>query len=212
MRFPWKPKTSRQRTFFRAALLALFLVVVFTIPLYPIFSAQVIRGNEIEHSTGPTEILQTEKVPPCTFHLSANQHTLLLTTARFHPLEGWYQGGWSLLDLSQEWGPVQAKGMTMNFHTPSSSVHVFGTTTLEDAVSVTASCASDPTLPDLETELFRGEDGRTYFWGFLTGDPAEDFSYQHTYTHLTFRDRAGAVLYTYDISDRWNTWSSTERR
>ena len=212
MRFPRKQRNSRQRTFLRAALLALFLLAVFSIPLYPLFSTQVVRMNELENSTGPTEVLQTKKVPPCTFHLTANEHTLLLTTARFHPLEGWYQGGWCVLDLSQERGPVQAKGMTMQSHPLTSSVHVFGTTTLEDAVSVTACCKTDPTVPILEMDLFHGEDGRSYFWGCLDGEPAADFDSERTYTHLTFLDQTGTVLYTYDISDRWNNWSSSERR
>lgn len=199
--------SSKQRTFLRAALLALFLLVVFTIPLYAPFSAQVVRMNEIHHSTEPTEIIQKGYEDPWTFYLSANENTLMLTVCGFHPFVGWGLAGWHVLDLTQEWGPVQAGGTIMNYQNTRASIHVFGMTTLPNAVSAAAFSKADPTIPTLEMDILRSEGEHSYFYGCRTEEPLLDFSSERIYTHLSFLDRTGTVLYTYDMTNQWSNWS-----
>ena len=127
-----------------------------------------IRQYEASLSCGKTEMIRKESLDGKLHYLTANQNTLLLNVVGFRPLGGWVSDGKAALDLSKE------EDLSVDVLRTSSvaeflTVHYFGTAP-RDAASVLIRFPWMYEAKPFEIPTFRGEDGRTYFWGWQEVD------------------------------------------
>jgi len=126
-----------------------------------------IRQYEASLSCGKTEMVRKESLDGKLHYLTANQNTLLLNVVGFRPLGGWVSEGKAALDLSKE------EDLSVDVLRTSVdeflTVHYFGTAP-RDAASVLIRFPWMYEAKPFEIPTFRGEDDRTYFWGWQEVD------------------------------------------
>lgn len=201
-----KLPTRRNASFLLSALILALLAVLLFLTNACLLPARTIRATEIPYSTGETQVIRRETAGPFTYHLSGNDHALLLSSCQFSlPALSWYDMGDCVLDLTQEPGPVWAGSLVHRWQEDQwSSLHLFGRVDLTDAVAVRAAVSG---FPDVETDLFSGPDGRTYFWVWLEGDETAFMGSEPVCTNLAVLDGKGVILCTYDPSQHHMSWS-----
>ena len=201
-----KLPTRRNASLLLSALILALLAVLLFLTNACLLPARTIRATEIPYSTGETQVIRRETAGPFTYHLSGNDHALLLSSCQFSlPALSWYDMGDCVLDLTQEPGPVWAGSLVQRWQEDQwSSLPLFGRVDLTDAVAVRAAVSG---FPDVETDLFSGPDGRTYFWVWLEGDETAFMGSEPVCTNLAVLDGKGVILCTYDPSQHHMSWS-----
>lgn len=187
----------------RLAVVALAMVLLACLlGLYTPFPSQVIDQREKEFATGPLEVLDSQQFDAYRAYLSGNDHCLNLLFCRFTVFGGWGNYGGTILDLSQEEGPLW---VDTAMYTGARNIedgafydnHLFGRVDVDGAKSVRVLFPSWEDGQPLELPLFLGEDSHWYFWGWHTVQ-WEDWEADYFDIDVEVLDSAGNVLYTYE--------------
>ena len=201
---------TRKHLALRRWLLALALFFLAYSLLPSTFSpTQTIRFYERANAIERTTVVQWKKAGPRLFCLSKNENVLFLTGHYFHPLYGWMDFGALPLDLTQEEGPVAARGVGCSLSDKGwRHLMIFGIVRQQKATAVRVKDAlmrigeTGDYLPSNQVwtgEIQTGKDGHQYFW---FGQDLE-YSIGLLFETLEVLDDGGRVLCTYDLTEKY---------
>ena len=166
-----KQRTQKQRSLRLGIWVAVLTLFVVSSGIYTPFPQMLIRQGEVSLSCGETELARKETLDRRPYFLTSNQHTVLLTVGEYSAILGWQGYAARSLDLSQTDGPLAVAVLRTSprkIKDPKDDVlttHYFGVAPRE-APSVLIHFLLVEDAQPLELPTFRGEDGRTYFWGW----------------------------------------------
>lgn len=198
--------TAKTLTLRLAAIALVMALLALLLGFYTPLPSQVIDQREKEFGTGPTKVLEHHWFHANPAYLLGSENSLSLLFCRYNFFYGWGSDGGTMIDLSQEVGPVwlsttlYSGSKALTTEGEPCDLHHFGRVDWEGAESVRLSYPSGAPKNAQIFPLFRGEDGHLYFWSWQTIPWFQSSPVDYFDVDVDVLDAEGTVLYTYETN------------